>query len=191
MAFYSCAFRAAQLENLHEFTCYDFLPAFRAGLGYLINLGSLQIGVLRPEAHRDERFNLHNETGPSIRWGSWETYHWHGTGIPKEWITDKDNLDPMLALTGRNVEQRRAVAEIVGWHNVLEAAHAETLCTDDRGTLLRLDIDGHPRKFVTVTCPSTGHKYAHCVADECNTPTEAVAWMWGTTPEEFQPDVET
>lgn len=192
-AFYCCSYQATkgEIQNPIEFAEFDFAPAFEAGLGFLINLGSVAIGVARPEAHRDDQFRLHNENGPSIVWGKWKTWHWHGVEIPKEWIEDKENLDPKLALTEENVERRRAVAEMVGWDKVLDVSDAKELCSDERGTLFQLDIDGHLRKFVTFTCPSTGRRYAHCVDESCSTPTEAVAWMWGETSETFHPDVET
>ena len=57
----------------------------------------------------DERNRPHCADGPSHRWrDGWALYHWHGTRIPQSWIEDKTSLTAAIALTVRNVEQRRA-----------------------------------------------------------------------------------
>lgn len=144
------------------------------------------------ELHRDETGRLHNPDGPSIRWrDGWATYHWRGTTVPAEWIENKDKVDPALALNWEKIEQRRCLAEILGWNRVLTAVKTREIQTDNFGTLLEADLPDAPRsRFVKVRC-GTGRDFILPVPPEKKTAHEAVAWTYGMTPEEYGPEVRT
>lgn len=144
------------------------------------------------ELHRDETGRLHNPDGPSIRWrDGWATHHWRGTAVPAEWIESKDSVDPALALNWENIEQRRCLAEILGWNRVLTAVKTRVVVTDNFGTLLEADLPDAPRsRFVKVRC-GTGRDFILPVPPEMKSAHEAVAWTYGMTPEEYGPEVRT
>ncbi len=202
MAFYESAMQAAGLS--HYFTDQTLLPAFKAGLGYIVNYGDILVGVVLPEAHFDDRDNLHFETGPALRWGdSVAEYWWHGTEVKKEWIEDKNSVDPRLALTWENIEQRRALCEIIGWDRVLSTLKPRTINEDPNpqiGTLLEVDLpESGVERFIKVEC-GTGRSFVLPVpafvdkegrATEANrrgavaldTALKANAWTYNLTPD--------
>jgi hypothetical protein len=197
MAFYESAYsqlpdKSKLSEEDQEFFEQTLFSAFESGLGFLINLGSLLVGVMRPEAYRDEDLRIHREDGPAIIWGKEEPqYWWHGVQIEKDWIENKEGIDPKQAFTHPNVEQRRALCEIVGWEKIVEACGARVIQKDDYGELLELDSDDGKVRFVRVTCPTTGRIYVLCVPEDVKTCHEGVARGFNMTPEEYNPTVQT
>lgn len=194
MAFYesSCSILPDKNFEGSEFIYQSLFPAYEAGLGFLICLGPLVIGVCMPEAHLDEDARIHRESGPAIVWGDDKYYWWHGTEVPAEWIEDKENVDPSLALTWDNVEQRRALSEILGWDKVLELLDCNILQEDGFGELMEVDLpDAGQSRFVRVKC-ATGRVFCLPVPNEMNTAHQAVAWSYGITdPDEYDPEVRT
>jgi hypothetical protein len=137
--------------------------------------------------HRAARFDpewrLHCEDGPAIECGDgYKVYAWHGTRVPPEWIEDRDALSPETALTWENVEQRRAAAEIVGWHNVLSKLDAKTIDKDadpQVGELLEVELpDAGRERFLKVKC-GTGRTFALPVPPDMKTALQANAWSYG------------
>jgi len=131
----------------------------------------------------DDERRLHCETGPAFVWMEGiEDYYWHGTNIPKEWITDKSSLTATAAITWPNLEQRRvACSDIVGWSRVLRELDARTIDDDGDpmiGTLVEVDLPDLPRpaRFCRVKC-GTGREFAIGVPPEIRTALEAQAWM--------------
>jgi hypothetical protein len=191
MSYYGSAFKADGLENPTEFIRFDFLPAMAAGLGYIINLGSLTIGVVQPEARRDDQQLLHCPNGPALIWGSWQAFYWHGTEIPKEWVLDTANVPVATALNHPNIEQRRCFAEIVGWAKVLEQLKPEVLDEDldENGNprqLLLVDLPDAPKeKFCRVIC-GTGRTFAIPVSPTALTALDAIAESYGVPPDVYK-----
>ena len=128
----------------------------------------------------DENDNGHAEHGPYWAYrDDFKMYAWHGQRIPAEWIEDKENIDPSLALTHPNIEQRRCLAEILGWHTVIEQLNPKIIDKDPDpqiGTLVEVDLPDHgPCKFLRVLEESTGREFALYAAHEANTALEAQA----------------
>jgi len=78
-AFYESAMRAAGLS--HEFTDQSLLPAFEAGVGFVIVTGPQIVGICLPEIHLDENGKIHRDGGPAIVWGDNEQWWRHGERI--------------------------------------------------------------------------------------------------------------
>jgi hypothetical protein len=154
------------------------------------------IVAARPDVLRvDPQNRPHCETGPFCRWPDGrELYYWHGTRVPKEWIIDKASIDPRLALTWENVEQRRCLAEILGWTKVLEQLDARTIDRDvdpQIGTLLEVDLPGSGReRFLKVEC-GTRRVFALPVPPEMTTALEANAWTYALDAKDLKLEVRT
>jgi hypothetical protein len=135
---------------------------------------------------RDEQHRAHCPDGPSHLWrDGWALYHWHGTRVPGEWIESPQTIDPKLALTLDNVEQRRCLAEILGWEKVLQQLQARKLQEDRFGQLLEVDLPDSPKqRFVRVVC-GTGRTFAIPVDRDSKTCLEAIARTYRVTPEEY------
>lgn len=126
---------------------------------------------------------LHNPSGPALAWrGGMELYRWRGAVVPKEWITKPQDLDPMTALTHRNIELRRIAAEILGWAKVLKSVPNRTIDTDPDpqiGRLLEVDLPDAPKsKFLEVRC-GTGRTFCLPVPAGMTTALQANAWTYG------------
>src|SRR3990167_5452529 len=150
----------------------------------------------RPKAiNRDVNGRLHCETGASIAYrDGWSLYHWHGISIPSEWVTGKKPT-AKEALTYKNIEQRRAAAEIVGWHNILHELNAKIIDEDQDpqvGILLEADIpDSGKEKFLKVRC-ETGREFVLPIPREVKTALEANLWTYGLDADRiYLPEVRT
>jgi hypothetical protein len=149
----------------------------------------------RPKSiKRDNNGRLHNEAGPSMEYrDGWSLYHWHGVAIPKEWVTDKKPT-AKEALTWKNIEQRRAACEIVGWNNVLSELNAKVIDADgdpEIGTLLEADIpDSGKERFLQVIC-GTKRQFVLPVPRDMKTAIEANAWTFGLDVKDFTKPLRT
>jgi hypothetical protein len=143
---------------------------------------------------KDDRNLPHCEDGPSHKWrDGWSLYHWHGVRIPEEWIEDKKSLSPKKALTWKNIEQRRAACEIVGWNRILKELNAKVIDEDapEIGTLLEVELpDSGNERFLRVRC-ATNREFAIPVPKEVKTAMQANAWTYGLDPKQFRPEVRT
>ena len=136
----------------------------------------------------DDQNILHCEDGPAIMYrdGQSSVYAWHGNRIPAEWITNKADLTPKIAITWENIEQRRCACEIIGWARILRELNTEVIDIDDDpmiGTLLNVNIpDIGKEKFLQVIC-GTGRTFAIPVPPEMKTALEANSWTYGIEPD--------
>lgn len=136
---------------------------------------------------RDDEGRLHCEDGPAIAWADgYAIYSWRGTVVPAEWITNRKNLDPSVAITHPQIEQRRAAAEIIGWEKVLNKLGAKVVDKDadpEIGELLEADLPDAPAsRFLKVRC-GTGRTFVLSVPSEMKTALEANAWTYGIDPD--------
>ena len=141
---------------------------------------------------RDERGLLHRQDGPAVAYpDGWQIHAWHGTRVPLEWIEDRDTVDVSLCLTHPNVEQRRALCEILGWERVLAQLAPRTIHADadpQIGTLLEVDLpDAGRSRFVRVRC-GTGRDFVLPVPVEMQTARQAVAWTYGMDEDDYRPE---
>lgn len=132
----------------------------------------------------DDQFRTHSEVGPAIEYSDgFGIYIWHGTQIPDEWITDKENIPVEHALNWPNVEQRRCAAEIIGWNKVLHHPDLKPKIIDEDndpeiGTLIEVEIpEIGKERFLRVKC-GTGREFALPVPPDVNTAIEANAWTY-------------
>ena len=145
--------------------------------------------VLASEKPRTVRWDdnklLHGETGPAVEYADgYALYSWHGQSIPGEWVTDKPPT-PEEALTWRNLDQRAAACEIIGWHNILDEVDARTI--DDSGDqawgkLVEVDLpDNGPQRMLDAMC-GTGRRFALLTTMNVNTVDEAQSELHGGIP---------
>jgi hypothetical protein len=146
--------------------------------------------------HIDPLNRLHCTTGPAIVYpDGWSLYFWQGSPVPEEWIQNRHELDPRLALDWHNVEQRRVLAELVGgWERVLAQVPTriiQQLRDASIGTLIECDgRHGERYRFLRVRC-GTGRSFVLPVPLECETARQANAWTYGLQAHEYMPEVRT
>jgi hypothetical protein len=173
---------------------FDAYINYSKNCGWAYLYDGLAIVSDRPRTLKfDDRRRLHCENGPAISYGDGcDVYSWHGTGVPKEWISE--NPTAKTALTWENLEQRRAACEIVGWANILRELNAISINADsdpEIGELLEVEIpDIGKEKFLRVLC-GTQREFALPVPPEMKTAHQANAWTWGLDINDYQPEVRT
>lgn len=117
---------------------------------------------------------------------------WHGQIIPKEWIFDKSSLTPDVLLHWKDVHQRRAACEIIGWANVLKLLNATTVDEDvdpTIGTLVEVDLpDSGKERFLLALDPNVDRIVGLSVLLEHETALEANSWTYDIDKFEFKPD---
>ena len=153
------------------------------------------ISALPDELHRDARGLAHHPSKPYCTWPDGvKLYYWHGVEVPSEWILNPSSVDPASALTWPNIEQRRALCEILGWAKVLE--HCKPTVVDKHtnpeiGTLLEVDLpEAGKCRFLKVLC-GTKREFVLAVPVEVKTALEAQAWTYNINPAEFAVEVRT
>jgi hypothetical protein len=180
--------------DLPEYKVWRPVAAIQGGPRYAMDrfciISRLPTRVLRDVANRP-----HAEGQGHIAWrDGWELGYWHGTAVPLHWLTDTANVDVALCLTHPNVEQRRALCEIVGWKRVLERCEATVVNTDkdpEIGTLLAVDLPDAPKSyFLRVKC-GTGRDFVLSVPNTVSTALEANAWTYGLDAKSFNIEVRT
>ncbi len=145
-------------------------------------------------SHQDDQGRFHHETGPSISYkGGLNLYHWHGVRIPREWITTKPP-SPKEALSWKNMEQRWAACEIIGWKNIICELDAKVINENpdpEIGTLLEVGIPNFGRnRFLRVRC-GTGREFVLAVPPTMRTARQANAWTWGLDEDDYYPEIRT
>lgn len=143
----------------------------------------------------DDTNRLHCANGPALEYADgWSMYVWHGTRVRKEWIETPGEVNPTLALTWENIEQRRALAEIIGWGKVLSLLDAVTIDQDPNpeiGTLLEVEIpDVGTERFLQVQC-GTGRFFTIPCPPYIKTALQANSWSYGLSPSEYDPEIRT
>lgn len=143
---------------------------------------------------RDDRGRLHNETQMAIEYrDGWGFCSWHGTVVPNDWITEK-SLSADKALKWKNIEQRRAACEILGWRNILERLDARVINKNESeqiGTLLEVNLpDSGKERFLRVRC-GTNREFVIPVPRDMRTAHQANAWTYGLDEKIFNPECRT
>ncbi len=169
--------------------------AFQNGL-WLYWITNTEIICVEQPSLWIEAERLHRSDGPAVEWPGGEKYYfWRGTQIPSEWIEDKGRLDAATALTWRNIEQRRAACEMVGWHRILAELPSRTINRHNNpqiGELIEVDLpDSGKERFLRVLC-GTGREFALPIPTNIRTALAAQAWTYGLSAREFKiPEVRT
>lgn len=140
---------------------------------------------------KDDEWRPHSETGPALAWRDGiKHYFWHGEVIPHNWIENKDKLDPSIALTWSNIEQRRIAAEIIGWDKIIAKLGGKVIDSNPDsqiGELVEVNIPGIGReRFLRVKC-GTGRTFSLPVPFNMRTALQAQAWTWGMDEKTFIP----
>lgn len=109
---------------------------------------------------------VHAEHGAALAFGDgWKVWCWHGVNVPGHWIEDRENLDPSEVLKTRNMEQRAAGMQIIGWAKA-EAVLGSSVIHDSKdasiGQLVEMSLPGltRPGRWLKAQCPRNGQIFA-------------------------------
>jgi hypothetical protein len=148
----------------------------------------------RPAAvHLDDQERLHHPSEAALRYrDGFQLFFWHGTGVPREWITHPLEVDPRTAIDWPILEARQAVGEIIGWTRVIERlGHTVDRDPDPAiGHLVEVIFTMERARFLLVRC-GTGREFALRVPPNTMTARQANAWTYGLRPEDYHLEVRT
>ncbi len=182
--------RIFEIEHSVPQSTIDSFVGLMESVGAAAAFERVCIAIDRPEVLKtDNEGNLHCQDGPAIRYRDGASvYCWHGTKIPADWIEKTAEVDIRLALTWENIEERRCLAEIIGWARVLEQLSPTVVDvgpTPEIGTLLRVDLPDSPgEQFLRVRC-GTGRDFVIPVSKDARRAIDANAETYGLTAEEY------
>ncbi|KJY35014.1 DUF6745 domain-containing protein, partial [Streptomyces sp. NRRL S-495] len=153
----------------------------------------------RPIAlHRDEAGRLDRADGPALEYSDGFALHaWRGMPVPAEFLAGLGTVTVERIRTEENAELRRVLLEHYGYERYLADSGAEPLHRDATGVLWRIQLpDDEPVVMVEVVNSTaepdgTFRTYWLRVPPDTRTARAGVAWTFGTTEAEYQPQRET
>jgi hypothetical protein len=143
----------------------------------------------------DDLGRLHSATGRCVEYpDGWGFFAWHGVPAPERVVLAPETLTRDDFLGERNVEARRIIQERMGAERFVWELAATYIDSGPQGVLYEVELPDDPERvarYVQVLDPSTGREYFLRVPPSVQTATEAVAWTFGRTPEEYHPAQES
>ena len=150
------------------------------------------------ELHLDERGRLHHGDGPALAYrDGFVLNRWRGVTIPAEFAQTLKALTPEIIRNERNAELRRIMLEHYGHDRYIVDSGAEPIQQDEAGKLWRVVLaNDEPITMVEVVNSTaepdgTFNTYWLRVPPHTSTAKEAVAWTFGLTEREYEPQVQT
>jgi hypothetical protein len=104
--------------------------------------------------------NLHNTSGPALRFGQVDFFYWFGIQVPERAILDIDSYAAAEIISEQNVEVRRALMSLYGWERILPEVNAKIIDEHPHPTIGRLyEFSIDEDVFHVVECHDPGHLF--------------------------------
>jgi hypothetical protein len=178
---------------------YPLFEAFEAG-AFFFNITDRGIEVCTPPSvfSLDDRRRLHSASGPAFVWlNDIRDYYWHGVYVESYVVEKPESITVLDIETETNMEVRRVKIERFGQARYLLDSRAILIHRDGYGALYRKLVPGdEPLVMVKVLNatpePDGSFKdYFLRVPPTMRTAKEAVAWTFGKSPDNYEPEQET
>lgn len=154
-----------------------------------------EIHLVPPPEGGTER--LHNTAGPAVAFKD-GTKYWYveGVRVPSKIVEAPEKLTAGDVRSETNQEVRRIMLQRMGLEKFLKESGSEIIHSEEdppRRLHRTAQFPGEPEPhvYVEVQDPSTERMYFLRVPPTVTTCTEAVAWTFGLTAEQYKPEVET
>jgi hypothetical protein len=119
-------------------------------------------------------------------------WFWQGVRVPQNVIEAPEAITVAEIDAEANAEVRRIMVERYGTSRFLVDGGAKEMARDERGILYRREFPGdEPLVMVRVQDATDKREYFLRVPPAMKTPTEAIAWSFEMTPEQYAPKAET
>jgi hypothetical protein len=150
------------------------------------------------ELHLDDLGRLHRADGPAMVYADGFALHaWHGMPVPAGFAATMTALTPERIRAEENAELRRAMLEHFGVERYLAESGAKPLQSDEAGVLWQVELPGdEPLVMVEVVNSTpepdgTSRTYFLRVPPWVRRARQGVAWTFGLSEEEYQPQRQT
>lgn len=177
------------------------LAAAAAETGWWWPYENLVIVSGRPaELHRDEAGRLHRGDGPALVYpGGFELHAWRGMPLPPGFLESlaQGTVNARQIAAEENAELRRVMLECYGYDRYIADIGAKPVHRDETGVLWRIPLRGdEPVVMVEVVNSTpepdgTRRTYWLRVPPGTRTAKEGVAWTFGLTEWEYDPETQT
>ncbi len=171
---------------------------FRSGLSYLFFENICFACRFPVTATIDEAKRWHNSEAPAVTMADGEHFYaWHGTPIPASIVERRNQITPRSIELQPNQELRRIMLELYGMEKYLRKSAAKIIHQDQFGTLYKKEYGrGEPLTVVEVVNSTpepdgTNRRYLLRVPPVMETAKQAVAWSFGLTASQYEPDSES
>jgi hypothetical protein len=178
---------------------FEMLTTLAQGVGTLAPYGGTCLVSERPTTISfDDRWRLHNADAPAVRYlDGWSIYAWHGVQVPQEIITKPEEMTTSMIERERNIDVRRVMIERFGAAQYVLQSGAQEIHRDQFGVLYLKPLPGDDSivmvKVINKTPEPDGssREYFLRVPPDMRRAKAAVAWTFGMSEDEFEPQIET
>lgn len=150
------------------------------------------------ELHRDEAGRLDRGDGPALAYADgFALYAWRGMPVPADFVERLGALDARRIRAEENAELRRVMLEYYGYERYLTESGAQPVHRDETGVLWRIELQGDEPVVMVEVVNSTpepdgsSRTYWLRVPPRTATAREGVAWTFGLSAEEYEPQRQT
>lgn len=150
------------------------------------------------EVHLDEQGRVHNGEGAAVGYGDgFALYRWRGVAIAEDFAETLATLTPTVIQDERNAEVRRIMLEHYGHDRYIVDSGAKPVQEDEAGRLWQVFLErDEPICMVEVVNSTaepdgTFRTYWLRVPPHLRTAKAAVAWTFGLTEQEYEPQIQT
>ncbi|MGW4473301.1 DUF6745 domain-containing protein [Nonomuraea sp. NPDC004354] len=177
----------------------DGLAQVAKAAGWWWPFERLAIVCERPaDLHLDDLGRLHRADGPAMGFPDGFALHaWHGMPVPASFGVAMAGLDAKRIQAEENAELRRVMLEHYGYERYLAESGAKPTHEDETGVLWRIDLaDDEPVVMVEVVNSTpepdgTSRTYFLRVPPWVTRAREGVAWTFGVSEQDYQPEKQT
>ena len=140
-----------------------------------------------------DSLRLHSENGPALEFADgYQVYAWHGIRVSPHIIDEPEKITVAEIDGETNAEIRRVMMGRYGMDRFLRDTNIEPFHKDDCGILYKREFpNDETLTMVRVKDASTDREYFLRVPPTMQTATQAVAWTFDMSAEEYQPMIET
>ena len=129
--------------------------------GWVWPFENMAIITDRPEVCHVENGLLHCDSGPAIIYrDGFSVFAFNGVRLPREWVEQKNTIDPLTILQVENADQRAAGLALIGWDRALKHLnHAVIEDTNNpaHGQLLEIHLpEVGSGYYLRALCPRNG-----------------------------------
>jgi hypothetical protein len=175
---------------------FEMLTTLALGVGTLAPYGGTCL--VSETISFDDRWRLHSANAPAVRYlDGWSIYAWHGVQVPVEVITMPEEMTTSMIERERNIDVRRVMIERFGAAQYVLQSGAQEIHRDQYGVLYLKSLPGDDSivmvKVINKTPEPDGssREYFLRVPPDMRRAKTAVAWTFGMSEDEYDPQVET
>ena len=150
------------------------------------------------DIERRQPGRIHCDNGPAVTWPGEQHWFWRGVRVTQDIVERPETITVAKVGAEPNAEVRRVMIERMGAERFMREGNAKRIHRDKFGTLWHRHMKNEFEPFAVVEVvngtPEPDGSIKHYwlrVPPTVSTAREAVAWTYGMTAEEYDPEIRT